>query len=172
MRHYSIIFLCGVISIGSATADEIKGKVTRVRDGDTIEIETIPPQLLVYDPGLVVRLKNIDAPEYKQPFGRWSKDVLSSMVAGEFVTVTYSESDKYGRILGVVSTSKSHDVSRDMVAKGAAWTYEQYNDNPELVALERTARTKREGLWAVSNPIPPWEWRTLQKNKQSRIEPH
>lgn len=163
MRHYSILFLCGVISIGSATADEIKGKVTRVIDGDTIEVKTIPPQLLAYTPGLPVRLKNIDAPESMQPFGRWSKDMLSSMVAGEVVTVTFSSTDKYGRILGVVSTAKSHDVGRDMVAKGAAWTYEQYNDNPELAPLQRAARENRDGLWADSNPTPPWEWRRLHK---------
>ena len=28
-----------------------------------------------------------------------------------------------------------------------------------LVALEAAARVARKGLWADSNPMPPWEWR-------------
>ena len=52
---------------GTLQAAEISGPVTRVLDGDTIEVKS--------SPSLVerVRLQNIDAPEKKQAFGNWSK---------------------------------------------------------------------------------------------------
>lgn len=53
-------------------ASEIKAKVIRVLDGDTIEVlqESTPVR---------VRLLNIDAPEKKQPFGRWSGERLKAL---------------------------------------------------------------------------------------------
>ena len=45
---------------------------------------------------------NIDAPEKKQDYGRWSTDMMKSLVAGKTVTVTYFQRERYGRILGQV----------------------------------------------------------------------
>lgn len=46
-----------------------------------------------------------------------------------------------------------------MVQNGAAWVYDQYNTDPSLPALQREARAQKRGLWADSQPVPPWEWR-------------
>ncbi|ELV30248.1 hypothetical protein EC09BKT78844_6003, partial [Escherichia coli 09BKT078844] len=43
-----------------------------------------------------IRLVNIDAPEKKQDYGRWSTDMMKSLVAGKTVTVTYFQRDRYG----------------------------------------------------------------------------
>ncbi len=45
-----------------------------------------------------IGLINIDAPEKKQDYGRWSTDMMKSLVAGKTVTVTYFQRDRYGRI--------------------------------------------------------------------------
>ncbi|MXC98204.1 micrococcal nuclease, partial [Escherichia coli] len=31
-----------------------------------------------------------------------------------------------------------------------------------LPALQREAQEQKRGLWADSNPVPPWEWRHKQ----------
>nr|EJC1435572.1 thermonuclease family protein [Escherichia coli] len=64
----------------------LQGKVIRVLDGDTIEIKTLPAKIVVYEVPIRVRLINIDAPEKKQPFGRWSTSQLKTLVAGKQVT--------------------------------------------------------------------------------------
>ncbi|MGI5661848.1 thermonuclease family protein, partial [Escherichia coli] len=95
MRHF-LKALSFVVSLLPATlcAAEIQGKVIRVLDGDTIEIKTLPAKIVVYEVPLRVRLINIDAPEKKQPFGRWSTSQLKTLVAGKQVTVSYSHKDR------------------------------------------------------------------------------
>lgn len=137
----------------------LQGKVIRVLDGDTIEIKTLPAKIVVYEVPIRVRLINIDAPEKKQPFGRWSTSQLKTLVAGKQVTVSYSHKDRYGRIIGHVFTTNGTDASRFMVQSGAAWVYERYNADESLPALQREAQEQKCGLWADANPVPPWEWR-------------
>ncbi|WP_252388327.1 thermonuclease family protein, partial [Escherichia coli] len=57
-------------------------------------------KIVVYEVPIRVRLINIDAPEKKQPFGRWSTNQLKTLLAGQSVTVSYTQTDRYGRIIG------------------------------------------------------------------------
>ncbi|EAO6189776.1 hypothetical protein FCO60_21490 [Salmonella enterica] len=148
--------LAGILS---TLNQEIQGKVIRVLDGDTIEIKTLPAKIVVYEVPIRVRLINIDAPEKKQPFGCWSANQLKALLAGQSVTVSYTQTDRYGRIIGRVFTMNGTDASRFMVQSGAAWVYDRYNTDKSLPALQREAQEQKRGLWADSNPVPPWEWR-------------
>lgn len=142
-----LIFLCPVI----VHAAELNGKVIHVLDGDTIEV-------LQDNKPVRIRLANIDAPEKIQPFGTWSANQLKKLVAGKQVKVTYTQTDRYGRVLGLVET-KYVNVNRAQIISGAAWVYDRYNADTALPALQKEAQEQRRGLWAESNPIPPWEWR-------------
>ncbi|MXP50683.1 micrococcal nuclease (plasmid) [Pantoea sp. Eser] len=142
---------------GFLCAKEIEGKVVRVLDGDTIEV--------LQDKKTVrIRLINIDAPENKQPFGRWSTNQLKSLIAGRIVSVSYSQTDRYGRVLGRVMTANGIEANRWMVQNGAAWVYDKYNTDPSLPVLQREARKKKSGLWLDNAPVPPWEWRQKNRN--------
>lgn len=141
--------LAGILS---TLNQEIQGKVIRVLDGDTIEV-------LQDKKPVRIRLANIDAPEKKQAFGRWSANQLKALLAAQPVTVTYTQTDRYGRIIGHVFTTNGTDASRFMVQSGAAWVYERYNVDESLPALQREAQEQKRGLWADANPVPPWEWR-------------
>ena len=155
MRRKKYVTLVAVIFSGSLCASEIQGKVIRVLDGDTIEV--LQSQMPVR-----IRLANIDAPEKKQAFGRWSTNQLKGLVAAQPVTVTYTQTDRYGRIIGRVFTTNGTEASRFMVQSGAAWVYERYNTDKALPALQREAQTQKRGLWSDSQPVPPWEWRHEQ----------
>ncbi|ENW9089153.1 TPA: thermonuclease family protein [Escherichia coli] len=141
--------LAGILS---TLNQEIQGKVIRVLDGDTIEV-------LQDKKPVRIRLANIDAPEKKQAFGRWSANQLKALLAAQPVTVTYTQTDRYGRIIGHVFTTNGTDASRFMVQSGAAWVYERYNVDESLPALQREAQEQKRGLWVDANPVPPWEWR-------------
>lgn len=133
-------------------ASVLQGKVVRVLDGDTIEV-------LQEQKPVRVRLLNIDAPEKKQPFGRWSSDQLKMLVAGQPVTVVFTRKDRYERVLGRVFTSDGKEVNRELVLSGAAWVYDFYNTDKELPGLQLEAQKQKCGLWVDNNPVPPWEWR-------------
>ncbi len=95
------VFSCQVFSA------DIHGRVVRVLDGDTIDV------MLSQHP-VRVRLVNIDAPEKKQEYGRWSEKIMKSLVAGKTVTVTYFQRDRYGRILGQVYAPDGMNVNQFM----------------------------------------------------------
>lgn len=137
----------------------LQGKVIRVLDGDTIEVKTLPAKIVVYEVPIRVRLINIDAPEKKQPFGHWSTNQLKALLAGQSVTVSHTQTDRYGRVLGRVVAANGTDASRFMVQSGAAWVYERHNMDESLPALQQEAQEQKRGLWADINSVPPWEWR-------------
>ncbi|HBV7636441.1 TPA: thermonuclease family protein [Escherichia coli] len=163
MRHFfNVLSFAVALLPATLCAAQIQGKVIRVLDGDSIEVKTLPAKIVVYEVPIRVRLINIDAPEKKQPFGRWSTNQLKALLAGQSVTVSYTQTDRYGRVLGRVVTANGTEANRQQVLKGAAWVYDRYNTDNSLPALQREAQTQKRGLWADSNPVPPWEWRHKQ----------
>jgi endonuclease YncB( thermonuclease family) len=140
-------------------ADELRGKVVSIADGDTITV------LDENKKQNKVRLNGIDAPEKKQAFGAKSKARLGELLAGKDVVVEWKEKDKYGRIVGQVQQGPL-DANLQMVKEGLAWHYKKYSKSAELGRAETEAKAAKKGLWADRNPMPPWEFRKAEKKKQ------
>ena len=139
----------------SLFADEVRGRVVRVADGDTITV------LSAADPAPVqhkIRLHGIDAPEKDQAFGQKSKQRLSDYVFDKDVTVTWKSKDRYGRILGTVWLG-STDINLQMLHDGFAHHYKRFDSNPVYAAAELDAQQNHRGLWTDPNPVPPEEFR-------------
>jgi endonuclease YncB( thermonuclease family) len=85
----------------NALADQLRGQVVAVADGDTVTVlDTERHQHRV-------RLMGIDAPEKRQAFGRRSRENLASLVLQQDVEVQFDKHDRYGRIVGKVLISGS-----------------------------------------------------------------
>lgn len=147
------------ILIATTTAAEpsiITGEVVGVSDGDTITV-------LVDEEPIKVRLDGIDAPEAGQPFGTQAKTALSDAIFAKPVRVTISDTDRWGRSIGVVEVAgpqgRPQNVNLAMVRAGMAWHYVAFSDDQELAQAEQEARQGRRGLWTDPEPTPPWEWR-------------
>lgn len=151
--------------------------VDRTLDGDTVSV-------VVRNGGgtrIKVRLYGIDAPEtdkigkksgkvFKpgQPYGEEAMNALESKVRNAILTVKVYDIDKYKRMVGVLSFG-NRNINLEMIQGGWAWAYRQYLDTPyasEYIAAEEQARSQKKGLWAQSNPQPPWEFRKLQKKSK------
>lgn len=141
-------------------AREITGRVVSIADGDTLSV------LDSAHTNHRIRLAYIDAPEKKQDFGQKSKQSLSEQVYGHDVSVNVVDTDRYGRLLGVVYREKDN-VNTEQVRRGMAWVYTKYNKDPSLVEIEAKARKQRMGLWEQPNPTPPWEFRHRDKEEQN-----
>jgi len=155
------LFLCAVaiFDTGLGHAGQLlEGRVVSIADGDTITILDAKKQQHR------VRLKGIDAPERRQAFGGASKQNLATLVARQTVQVRVDDTDRFGRIIGVVFVRGS-DINLEMVRRGMAWHYRQFarNQTPAeraaYVHAEQKARAARLGLWSDPNPLAPWDFR-------------
>mgnify|MGYP003380873995 CR=1 FL=1 len=134
----------------------ITGRVVRVADGDTISV------LDRNNTQYKIRMHGIDTPEREQRYGKAARDALLTMVDEKTVGVVVLGKDQYGRIDGTVYLGDSN-INLAMVAGGHAWWYRHYApDDRQLQVAEELARTNKQGLWAQSDPMPPWDWRRQQ----------
>jgi len=157
----TVLLLALLLGSHRVWAEEIRGQVVGITDGDTITLR-VPSH-----PEIKVRLAEIDAPEKGQAFGTQSRKILSSLVFGRAVLVDVSSQDRYGRSIGrVYVESPAVDVSAAMVEAGAAWVFDRYAKDPILYELQQDARQNRRGLWALppSDQTPPWEWRRASRH--------
>ena len=127
--------------------------VVAVIDGDTVELSD----------GSEVRLIGLQAP--KLPLGRsgfatWplapeAKAYLRALVEGRTVVLGYGgrRMDRYNRRLAQVFREDGLWVQGQMIAGGMARVY-SFADNRacvrQLYDLEKTARSKREGIWGLN----------------------
>jgi micrococcal nuclease len=105
-------------------------------------------------------------PEKKQAFGTRAKQFTSDLVFGKVVDVEPIEIDRYGRAVGIVKLEDGQIVNEEIVRAGFAWVYDRYCKKPlclEWKRIEGEARASQVGLWKDKNPLPPWEWRTQQR---------
>lgn len=122
-----------------------------VNDGDSITMGTER-----------IRLRGIDAPEFDQtcrskgadyPCGRRARESLSTLIAGQPVSCSGRERDKYGRLLAVC-VAGGRELNGGQVEAGWALAYGGYE------AEEAVARRKGAGLWAGSFDRPR-DWREM-----------
>ena len=130
-----------------------EGKVVKVVDGDTLKLRQQGEEV-------TIRLAEIDAPEYKQPFWKKSKQALEKRVAGKRITVEEFDRDQYGRIVGHVYLNDVW-INGELVQHGYAYVYERYAVSNKLYEFEAEAEKLNRGIWKlpVSERIKPWVWR-------------
>lgn len=149
------VFLHGCSN--NPATNKVSGTVTKVHDGDSIHITPRGSKRMI------IRLAGIDAPELQQSFGIESRDQLRSMVLQRKVEANCYKLDRYQRHICVVYRNEA-DVNLQLVEKGLAWHYKNYEDEQTrkqqraYAEAETRARRKGSGLWQ-GNSVAPWEFR-------------
>ena len=136
--------------------------MTKVYDGDTVEIQNSAGRLKL-------RLTDIDAPERNQEYGQKARRALSKLCKGNDIkiNVELAGKDKYDRNLGRLQCNQI-DASLYLAQHGYAWHNEKYSHDPAIKNAAAEARKKRIGLWSSKEPTPPWVWRHLHMQNQTR----
>ncbi len=151
----------------AAAANQLECRVVGISDGDTLTC------LSADKTQERIRLRGIDAPERKQPFGARSKQSLSDLTFGKTATVHWNNRDQWGRIIGTVWVEPADcvgcgptlDAGRAQIASGMAWWFKRYAKQQPLEERlsyefeEKEARARSVGLWSEPHEIPPWDWR-------------
>jgi len=139
------------LSVAGTTVSTEKGRVVKVVDGDTLNIQigTTPTK---------VRIIGIDTPETVDPrktvqcFGIEASKQMTRLVNAKTVTLEKNpaeDKDKYGRLLRYVSLN-GNDIGAQMIRDGYAFSYKVF-PHTRLDAynqLEKKAREGGKGLWS------------------------
>jgi micrococcal nuclease len=162
--HGSLERACGtlnlvkkVVAIGALAALLVGGRlainsqqnrVTRIIDGDTIEISGNKRH---------VRLIGIDTAEVGECYRDQSSKMTAGLLLGQQVKVEtdINEMDNFGRVLGYVYTADGTMVNRKLLEAGAGeFFYDSVNVKyqKELIAAAENARANEVGFWKTCGP--------------------
>jgi endonuclease YncB( thermonuclease family) len=169
-----ILFL--LLAAGDGTAETVplpeNGPPASLEDQETVEI--VDGDTLVLATGKQVRLVGIQAP--KLPLGRpgfetWplaeeSRDALLRLAHGQRLALHFGgqREDRYRRYLAHLTLPDGTWIQGTLLEEGLARVY-SFHDNraliPEMLALERRARSQKRGIWNLSyyrirNPSETW----------------
>jgi micrococcal nuclease len=138
---------------GGSECGPSSGLVTRIIDGDTIELET----------GVKVRYLMVNAPEttsgHNDCYGTEAVKANTDLVLNKQVELSYDVEceDRFGRTLAYV-TVDGVEVNSRMLERGYACLLHIPPDGDarltEFKALESAAKAANRGLWGACNPIP------------------
>lgn len=157
----ALIFAFAPSETSSVSETAVYKKVTRVIDGDTIELED----------GSRIRYIGIDTPETVDPdrpvecFGKAASERNKKLVDGRTVRLEkdISETDRYGRLLRYVYVDDVL-INLSLVEEGYAYAYTYPPDvafAERFTEAERIARENDRGLWAACSsenaPSSPYE---------------
>jgi endonuclease YncB( thermonuclease family) len=131
----------------------LAGRVTRVIDGDTLDV-------LLATGRIRVRLHGVDAPERSQSGGNEATQWLRQQVLNQDVLLEPVSQDRYERMVAIVYAGDVI-VNRELLRTGTAWAYRHYLRGADRLYcdIEATARAEHRGLWRAGAAHAPWEYR-------------
>lgn len=139
----------------AAEHQRLGGTVTRVIDGDTIEVQLGKERVTVH-------LRGIDAPDRGQPWSKEATAALEQMVLNQQVDMEPLHVDDRNRRTTIIFVGEE-EVGAAMVRDGNAWADRKHlsSSDTELCELEAGAREAKLGLWSLParDRIAPWEYR-------------
>jgi len=138
--------------------------VTRVADGDTVEV-LMPPARKVR-----IRLHGVDTPEAKEPFSNQARTFTRVLMFGRRVTVVGKDVDRYDRLVARI-TVDNVDASESIIAAGLGCTFRQYVMDPALESALARARNSQRGFWAAGAAKPACVAREAKRTSAAPL-PH
>ena len=126
-------FLIALLLIPTlANAADLRGIVSHVRDGDTIEVENIP-----------IRLNGVSAPELDEPLGQASKTYMQELVLNKSVYCELNGEKTYDRFVGICYLNNK-DIGISIIEAGLAIDCPRYSKGHYVEFEQSTAKREIE----------------------------
>ncbi len=116
LSSVSKIVLLTILYATGVNAAELRGVVSHVRDGDTIEVENIP-----------IRLNGVSAPELDEPLGQASKAYMTDLVLNKSVYCELNGEKTYDRFVGICYLNDK-DIGISVIEAGLAIDCPKYSN--------------------------------------------
>ena len=139
VRVYKILLIIISLAFCLKLSANDSARVVRVKDGDTYVLRK-------GNTDFTVRLKNVDAPELKQPYGYLSFVNTSKLLSGRMVSYDSTGKDLYGRVLADIWINNQR-LDSTLISNGWAWHYQQYSSDTLLNSIMKLAINENRGLW-------------------------
>lgn len=136
LNAFFVIRESGILKDGQ---DQLEGRVVRIIDGDTFDLER----------DIRVRLAGAQAPEYPEGcLAAQAKQRLEELILGKQVEIEVIEEDNFGRQVGFVKESDLL-IDQVLVEEGLAQVKgEQSRYGPDLLTAQETAKKAARGIWS------------------------
>ncbi len=161
-RHhilFGLVLAMAAVCPDFSWAADFVARVSTVHEGDRLTIRHKGRNETIY-------LKDIDCPDLKQPYGKEAKHATAAYVANRDVVVRDLTRDKQGRVSAEVLLHDGRNVGRELLKEGLAWWHRSTSKNASFEVIEELAKASGKGLWADSNPVPPWKWKAPKQTSQ------
>jgi micrococcal nuclease len=112
VKIITALLLCSA----SVHAEDFRGRIVGISDGDTISV-------IHYGSAERVRTNGNDASEKCQAFGNKSKQFVSAMAFKKEVKVEIKGQDRYGRTIAYVILPDGRNLHHEVVKAGFAWWF-------------------------------------------------
>ena len=157
---------CSAVNLNTRAHPYFVGTVTDVIDGDTINVR-------VEGARMRVRLWGIDAPENNQPNGSNARENLKFLAPVDSKIEIHPVSmDQNGWVVGSIGNGQDFAINFSMVAYGWAYHVAAFDseNNRCLMEAEKTARTRKIGVWKFGEGggVRPWEHRQQELQQREK----
>jgi endonuclease YncB( thermonuclease family) len=161
VKHHIVVglVLALVATCPALSWADFAARVVTVHEGDRLTIHHDGRNETIY-------LKDIDCPDLKQPYGKQAKLVTAAFVGHRDVVVRGLKRDKQGRVSAEVFLHDGRNVGHELLKEGLAWWRRSASSDAGLEVVEELARASGKGLWADSDPVPPWKWKAPKKTSR------
>ena len=122
-----VIFFCILANFLSAQTT-LEGNVTKVRDGDTIEVGQIP-----------IRFQGLTCDELNTVRGQKARDLLKRLLMGERVICELSGEITYERLVGRCFLSDKGDIASHLIENGYCGRCNRYDEKGFYTEVQRKA---------------------------------
>lgn len=139
-RLFHLLLLALLMPIlTTAAPDEAMGRVTKIVDGDTIDVQLQSHDSRISEDLIRVRLADVDSPEMKTPQGSPAKDYTTKWLQSAEVSLDIDDKtgkDAYGRWVALVYLQKPdgslQNFNKMLVEAGQAcvWDFSNNEFNP------------------------------------------
>jgi micrococcal nuclease len=161
VKHHIVVglVLALVATCPALSWADFAARVVTVHEGDRLTIHHDGRNETIY-------LKDIDCPDLKQPYGKQAKLVTAAFIGHRDVVVRGLKRDKQGRMSAEVFLHDGRNVGHELLKEGLAWWRRSASSDAGLEVVEELARASGKGLWADSDPVPPWKWKAPKKTSR------
>ena len=137
-----------------------------VEDGDTIRV-------ILDNSPFTVSLYGIDSPERTQPHGVQAVQAVTKLLNRKKIKLQiYDRDGANRRCLAVVSVGEKN-INELLVKGGHAWVQGEYcyeSFCSDWISSQTQAKAAKKGLWSYPEPMEPWVWRAMPKERRHVLQ--